>query len=85
MRQVLFLVSLFEQALLQPMKSSLARLNPQDTRVEDGQGLVEYALILVLVAIVVVIIVAVYGNSVSNLYDYAITRLLDAFTGGGSP
>lgn len=34
---------------------------------EKGQGLVEYALILVLVAIVVVVVLALLGNSISNV------------------
>lgn len=35
---------------------------------EEGQGLVEYALILMLVAIVVVIIVGIFGSAVTLLY-----------------
>jgi pilus assembly protein Flp/PilA len=36
---------------------------------QRGQGLVEYALILVLVAVVVVLIVAVLGPSIGNLFS----------------
>ncbi len=36
---------------------------------ERGQGLMEYALILVLVAVVVVAIVAVLGPQISNLFS----------------
>lgn len=36
---------------------------------ERGQGLVEYALILILVAIVVVVIVGVYGSSIANYFS----------------
>jgi pilus assembly protein Flp/PilA len=36
---------------------------------EHGQGLAEYALILILVAIVVVIILGVYGGQVANLFS----------------
>lgn len=35
---------------------------------EEGQGLVEYALILVLIAIVVIGILTVLGNQVSNVF-----------------
>ena len=36
---------------------------------EDGQGLVEYALILVLIAIVVIGILTVLGGKVSQVFD----------------
>jgi pilus assembly protein Flp/PilA len=36
---------------------------------ERAQGLVEYALVLMLVVIVVVIILGVYGNQVTNLFS----------------
>ncbi len=36
---------------------------------ERGQGLTEYALILVLVAVVVVLIVAVLGPQIGNLFS----------------
>jgi len=36
---------------------------------EDGQGMVEYALILVLIAVVVIVILAVVGNQVKNTFS----------------
>jgi pilus assembly protein Flp/PilA len=36
---------------------------------EGGQGMVEYALILVLIAMVVLVFVTVLGKQVSNLYS----------------
>lgn len=36
---------------------------------EEGQGLVEYALILVLVAIAVIAILMLLGNQVSNVFS----------------
>jgi pilus assembly protein Flp/PilA len=36
---------------------------------EKGQGLVEYALILVLIAIVVIAILALLGNQVSGVFS----------------
>ncbi|MEW5720848.1 MAG: pilus assembly protein [Chloroflexota bacterium] len=36
---------------------------------EKGQGLVEYALILLLVAIIVVFIVGVYGSQIANFFS----------------
>ena len=42
---------------------------------EGGQGIVEYALILVLVAIVVIIMLAVFGGAVGNLYSNVVSQL----------
>lgn len=36
---------------------------------EEGQGLVEYALILVLVAVVVIAILAVLGPQIGNIFS----------------
>ena len=36
---------------------------------EKGQGLVEYAMILVLVAIVIVVVLALLGPAVGNLFS----------------
>ncbi|HOC21210.1 MAG TPA: Flp family type IVb pilin [Anaerolineae bacterium] len=36
---------------------------------EEGQGLVEYALILVLIAIVVIVILTVLGTQVSTIFS----------------
>jgi pilus assembly protein Flp/PilA len=36
---------------------------------EDGQGLVEYALILVLVAIIVIAILALLGPEIGNVFS----------------
>ncbi|MFN2569579.1 MAG: Flp family type IVb pilin [Candidatus Dormibacteria bacterium] len=36
---------------------------------EEGQGMVEYALILVLIAVVVIVILAVVGNQVKNTFS----------------
>jgi len=41
-------------------------LHQQD---EEGQGLVEYALILVLVAIVVIAILAILGPQIGNIFS----------------
>lgn len=44
---------------------------------EDGQGLVEYALILVLVAIVVIAILAILGPQIGNVFS----QITDALGG----
>jgi len=38
-------------------------------RPEDGQGMVEYALILVLIAIVVIVILSTLGKRVNNVFS----------------
>jgi pilus assembly protein Flp/PilA len=38
-------------------------------RREDGQGLVEYALILVLIAIVVIVVLSLLGDKVSTVFS----------------
>ena len=52
---------------------------------ERGQGLVEYAFIMVLIALVVLIMVALLGEAVGSMYDGAINQLVEAFTGGATP
>jgi len=42
---------------------------------EDGQGLVEYALILVLVAIVVIAILLLLGPVIGNVFSNIISAL----------
>ena len=42
---------------------------------QEGQGLVEYALILVLVAIVVIAIMAVLGPQIGNIFSQITTGL----------
>ena len=38
------------------------------TRSQRGQGMVEYALILVLIAVVVIVMLIVLGNQVANVF-----------------
>jgi pilus assembly protein Flp/PilA len=45
---------------------------------EDGQGLVEYALILVLVAIVVIAILAILGPQIGNVFSEVTAALTGA-------
>jgi pilus assembly protein Flp/PilA len=42
---------------------------------EEGQGLVEYALILVLVAIVVIVILTVLGPAIGNIFSQIVNAL----------
>ncbi|MGD8474668.1 MAG: Flp family type IVb pilin [Anaerolineae bacterium] len=45
---------------------------------EEGQGLVEYALILVLIAIVVIAVLALIGPEVRNVFSMILTALENA-------
>ena len=42
---------------------------------EKGQGLVEYALILVLVAVVVIVILALLGPAIGNIFSNIVNNL----------
>lgn len=44
-------------------------------REEPGQGLTEYALILLLIALVLIVMLTVFGDQISNTYQYIISRL----------
>lgn len=43
---------------------------------EDGQGLVEYALILLLVALVVIIVLALIGPQLGNVFSQVVYSLV---------
>ena len=45
---------------------------------EDGQGLVEYALILVLVSIVVILVLTLLGGAVRNVFSSIANTLTGA-------
>ena len=44
-------------------------------RAQEGQGMVEYALILVLVSIVVIVILLTMGQQISNVFSNVVTAL----------
>lgn len=46
----------------------IRRLAQSATRDQGGQGMVEYALILVLIAVVVIAILMILGNQVQNVF-----------------
>jgi pilus assembly protein Flp/PilA len=48
--------------------SELRRRISQAMRSERGQGMVEYALILVLIAVVVIVLLVVLGNQIQNAF-----------------
>ncbi len=42
---------------------------------EEGQGLVEYALVILLVSVVVVVLVTVLGPGIGNMYSNVINLM----------
>jgi pilus assembly protein Flp/PilA len=46
-----------------------------DNDLQKGQGMVEYALILVLVSIVVIVILLTMGGQISNVFSNVVTAL----------
>ena len=50
-------------------------LQANSTRQEKGQGLVEYALVLVLVAVVVIAILTLLGPQIGNVFSRIICGL----------
>ena len=62
------------QALRKPNEER--RLNPMlYAAKERGQGLVEYALILVLVAVVVIVILALLGPAIGNVFSNIVSSI----------
>jgi len=53
---------------------SRVRLGAGRTR-QSGQGMVEYALILVLVSIVVIVILLTMGNQINNVFSNVVAAL----------
>ena len=42
---------------------------------DKGQGLVEYALILMLVALIVIVLVAIFGPAVGNMFSNVVANI----------
>ena len=42
---------------------------------EEGQGLMEYALILVLVAVVIIVILALLGPAIGDMYSNIVNEI----------
>jgi pilus assembly protein Flp/PilA len=58
-------------------KGGESRLRRQtiESRDQTGQGMVEYALILVLVSIVVIVILITMGNQIANVFSNVVAAL----------
>ncbi|MBN1658625.1 MAG: pilus assembly protein [Anaerolineae bacterium] len=46
---------------------------------EEGQGLLEYALVIVLIAMVVIVALMLTGSAIGNVWSVAIDTLLQYF------
>ena len=53
----------------------LDRVRLQRVGLQRGQGMVEYALILVLVSIVVIVILLTMGNQIANVFSNVVAAL----------
>ena len=51
---------------------------PQPKEDEEGQGLVEYALILVFVAVVIILLLTILGPGIRNVYQNIINAMQEA-------
>lgn len=49
--------------------------SPLNRATQRGQGMVEYALILVLVSIVVIVILLTMGNQIANVFSNVVAAL----------
>ncbi|HEY8760044.1 MAG TPA: Flp family type IVb pilin [Candidatus Dormibacteraeota bacterium] len=50
-------------------------VRPTQVNKQSGQGMVEYALILVLVSIVVIVILLTMGGQIANVFSNIVTAL----------
>ena len=50
-------------------------MSGRQRRSQGGQGMVEYALILVLVSIVVIVILLTMGNQIANVFSNVVAAL----------
>lgn len=55
--------------MLSTLSTRLQELVARAQEREEGQGLVEYALILVLIAVVVIVILGIVGHQVNNVFS----------------
>ena len=58
-----------DYALIRCREFALAEIATLQRRPENGQGMVEYALILVLIAVVVIVILSTVGKRVNNVFS----------------
>ena len=62
--------------LIQLILKAKELLGFMGVRQEKGQGLIEYALIILLISIVVIVVLGLLGTEVNNVFQ----QIVDAFT-----
>ena len=65
----------FPQRLVIHRKEVREGMGSWSRRPQSGQGMVEYALILVLVSIVVIVILLTMGNQINNVFSNVVAAL----------
>jgi pilus assembly protein Flp/PilA len=66
------------QMVLNELQRALMAFQHHTRKFNEGQGLVEYALILVLVAVVVIFIMSVMGSTMGNIFSNIVCGVMDA-------
>jgi pilus assembly protein Flp/PilA len=56
-------------------------VDPTSLRAERGATAVEYALMVAGVAMLILLAVFAFGDAVRDMFEYAVTVLVDAFSG----
>jgi len=64
-----------DKAQLNTEKGGDTEVGTRSGREQSGQGMVEYALILVLVSIVVIVILLTMGNQIQNVFSNVVAAL----------
>jgi len=67
--------------MLEYVKALVGLYLPEEA---EGQGMVEYALIIVLVSIAAIIALTTMGQEISDVFQQIVTRLQGGGQGGGS-
>lgn len=68
-------VIMFLQSFIHWLSHTLNALSDDDQQVDAGQGLVEYALILVFISVVAIVVAALLGPGIGNMYSNIISSI----------
>jgi pilus assembly protein Flp/PilA len=61
--------------LIAPVVALVARMSARLTRRQDGQALVEYALLLALIAMVCIVMIALVGSDANSIFNNIAVRM----------
>lgn len=70
-------IMIFE-AVYDGLHATLLTWQRKAREMDGGQGLVEYALILVLVAVVVIVVLSLMGPAIGNVFSNVLCGVMDA-------